>query len=311
MESIPDVTVQAYRPPDPAESLFMNVPFLQHINVTSLGDVTYQFNGFELTAPKLEPHTFYATYVAGEWDSIRLRRGDTVLDAGANVGDFTIRAARAVGPKGSVVAIEPSKSALQYLELNVARNKLENVRIVHGYLTSHAGSQWFSERGTYATPIENPVPERNSYRVRGYTLAELTTEVDTPCFNAIKMDIEGGEEDVFLDSTLLDGVRAIGVETHGSKADDLVVKALRARYTCVESYDVTRLLKAVVKSVLWSPFGLVYAECLSGGTATRALMQAALRKHPIPSLAIGSEIAIRYGHDGTTHSESHSTSISS
>src|SRR4051794_24641093 len=36
-----------------------------------------------------------------------LRSGDVFLDVGANVGYFTLAAARAVGPAGRVVAFEP------------------------------------------------------------------------------------------------------------------------------------------------------------------------------------------------------------
>ena len=37
-----------------------------------------------------------------------IRRGDTVLDVGAGIGEFSITASRLAGANGTVVAIEPS-----------------------------------------------------------------------------------------------------------------------------------------------------------------------------------------------------------
>ncbi|MDQ1019999.1 hypothetical protein QFZ43_006548 [Streptomyces afghaniensis] len=42
------------------------------------------------------------------WMRARLAPGDTVVDAGAHTGYFTVLASRLVGPAGRVVAIEPS-----------------------------------------------------------------------------------------------------------------------------------------------------------------------------------------------------------
>jgi FkbM family methyltransferase len=51
-----------------------------------------------------------------------VKPGDTVLDVGANIGYFTLLFARAVGPGGRVVAIEPDPENVALLTRNVARN---------------------------------------------------------------------------------------------------------------------------------------------------------------------------------------------
>jgi FkbM family methyltransferase len=58
-----------------------------------------------------------------------LRSGGTVLDLGAHVGAFTVKASRAVGPLGLVVALEPCLPNRQLLDRNVRENGLGNVRI--------------------------------------------------------------------------------------------------------------------------------------------------------------------------------------
>jgi len=55
------------------------------------------------------------------------RRGDTVLDVGANMGGFTVPLAERVGPSGEVHAFEPFRKVYQHLNANVALNGLTNV----------------------------------------------------------------------------------------------------------------------------------------------------------------------------------------
>jgi FkbM family methyltransferase len=56
-----------------------------------------------------------------------LKRGDVYVDVGANLGLFTLIAARLVGPIGHVYALEPSNQTFQRLEENVSLNRFTNV----------------------------------------------------------------------------------------------------------------------------------------------------------------------------------------
>lgn len=58
-----------------------------------------------------------------------MRRGDTVLDVGAHVGQFSVLAGRRVGPKGRVVAFEPQPGLADRLRRNLALNQLANVEV--------------------------------------------------------------------------------------------------------------------------------------------------------------------------------------
>ena len=55
------------------------------------------------------------------------RPGDTVLDVGGNIGWFSIIASRLVGPRGTVVAIEPDPLNASLLVDNLSRNGCSNV----------------------------------------------------------------------------------------------------------------------------------------------------------------------------------------
>lgn len=56
-----------------------------------------------------------------------LKPGNTILDVGANYGHFTMAAAAAVGPQGSVLAVEPNPVAYARLMCHVALNRLDQV----------------------------------------------------------------------------------------------------------------------------------------------------------------------------------------
>lgn len=57
-----------------------------------------------------------------------LRPGDTVVEARANIGVFTLPMAKAVGPAGLVLAVESNPVVFHTLNANLALNALENVR---------------------------------------------------------------------------------------------------------------------------------------------------------------------------------------
>src|SRR5579864_4180335 len=69
----------------------------------------------------------------------RINVGDTVFDVGANVGFYTLIAARGVGPTGRIVSFEPSPGNLQGLRDNIFANSFENVEIVTKAVSSATG----------------------------------------------------------------------------------------------------------------------------------------------------------------------------
>jgi FkbM family methyltransferase len=69
-----------------------------------------------------------------------LKPGDVFLDAGANIGLFTLLAAHLVGPEGFVVGVEPVAELFHSLQRSVVElNHLGNVICVHAALSSKAG----------------------------------------------------------------------------------------------------------------------------------------------------------------------------
>jgi FkbM family methyltransferase len=69
-----------------------------------------------------------------------LRPGDVVVDAGANVGQYTVGAAARVGPNGRVLAFEPAPLTSAMLRRNVELNRLPQVSLFAVALGEEEGS---------------------------------------------------------------------------------------------------------------------------------------------------------------------------
>lgn len=67
------------------------------------------------------------------------REGMCVFDVGANIGYYTLLAARAVGPSGRVYAFEPEPRNFGLLTRNIAENGFANVRPVNAAVSNSAG----------------------------------------------------------------------------------------------------------------------------------------------------------------------------
>lgn len=60
----------------------------------------------------------------------KLRSGDVFYDLGANLGFFSLLAARIVGPTGKVFSFEPDVQIAERLRRNAGRNGLSNIAVV-------------------------------------------------------------------------------------------------------------------------------------------------------------------------------------
>ena len=129
----------------------------------------------------------------------RLRPGDTFVDVGAHIGCVTALTAKLVGPRGTVVAIEPCPVVIPWLQETVTRNELTNVRMVASAVSDHdhelplfLGPNWnLGETTTVARP-----KLREQGRVLAAPLGSLLTREELATARMIKIDVEGGEDRV-------------------------------------------------------------------------------------------------------------------
>jgi len=124
-----------------------------------------------------------------------LRPGDSVLDVGANMGVYTVLAARLVGPAGSVHAFEASPAILPQLAANVRLNRLTNVRIHANAVADRCGGRAFSLATPENTGLSSlrPLAERTAGVTDVAAIALDSLLDDLPPIRLAKLDVEGAE----------------------------------------------------------------------------------------------------------------------
>ncbi|MDO8625999.1 MAG: FkbM family methyltransferase [Candidatus Magasanikbacteria bacterium] len=142
-----------------------------------------------------------------------------IADVGAHAGFFTLYA-KAINPAVEVAALEPEANNLIFLKKHLNENNISGVRIVAGALArasgegvlklspdSHNHELLLSKRGKLN---EGEIP------VKVYSLADLIKFSQSGKLALIKMDIEGGEYEVFAGATPEDfgNIGAIIMEYH-------------------------------------------------------------------------------------------------
>ena len=130
-----------------------------------------------------------------QWIRRALCPGDVFVDVGANFGYFTLLAARAVGPGGVVVAVEPSPVTAHRLDETLRRNGVRNVRVVLAAAAAEEGAVPFY-RAPWNDAEDSTVPQEGSEligEVRALPLPALLTETELRRVRVIKVDVEGGE----------------------------------------------------------------------------------------------------------------------
>jgi FkbM family methyltransferase len=130
-----------------------------------------------------------------------LKPGMTFVDAGANMGLYSLFAARKVGTSGRVLAIEPSQREQAILRRNVELNDLMNVSIVAVALSDQPGELDLmvaplekSGHNTLGAAFGHGAVLDHKERVRVVRLDDLLEEQGVGRVDVLKIDIEGGEE---------------------------------------------------------------------------------------------------------------------
>lgn len=125
-----------------------------------------------------------------------LKPGMCVADIGANIGLYAAVAAKAVGPTGLVVAIEPAPHNFALLERTAELNGFAQIRPIQaaagdrpGELALYLSDDNTGDNRIYATPAG----PRREVRVRCVRLDDLWASEAFPAPDVIKIDIQGAE----------------------------------------------------------------------------------------------------------------------
>ncbi|WP_317195045.1 FkbM family methyltransferase [Algoriphagus aestuariicola] len=135
-----------------------------------------------------------------------LTRGDTVVDAGANIGLISVFCGLRVGKDGMVMAFEPHPETIPILRRNIEVNGLSQVAIYECALGRSSGtakiySNLQINRG--AASMVDFVKGAPSFDIRVAVLDNILSELGPKRVRLLKVDVEGFEMEVLKGAKML------------------------------------------------------------------------------------------------------------
>ena len=268
---------------------------LKIMSLTSSNLVTLDFGDISLLVRHSEMFVFYATFIANENSKLRLRQGDTVLDFGANVGDFTVKAASSLRNTGRLIAIEPNHENVEIMKANLELNNIKDVTIIEGAISENDGFAYFNASGSVGSKIELQSAE-HLVRVKTYSMETFLSETDLQNKTnlKVKMDIEGAEKDALRNDLFLSKIKEISTELHGDDNVELIPRLLKSNGFEVSYYGIMNALKETVKALTLHPIDFFRIEHKSNYLAIKGLLGSLHSNNPIPSIN-NSSLKMIYG----------------
>ena len=147
--------------------------------------------------PKDYWHIVRDIWMDKEDEQLRMvQPGDVVVDAGATIGAFTVKAALQAGEKGHVFAFEPEPDNFRLLKSNTS--KLKNITLHRKALWNIEKMMEFWITATYRAghslgANNTAIIKRDNYSGHIHANTVTLDEVIDRKVNFLKMDIEGAE----------------------------------------------------------------------------------------------------------------------
>jgi FkbM family methyltransferase len=160
---------------------------------------------------RLDPHDVVSREIlmTGHWEpqtwqvmEPHVPAGGTFVDIGAHIGWYTLKAAKVVGLRGHVIAIEPDRDTLQKLRDNIRASGGEAVVVVEPVAAydSETTVPFYSapntntgERSLTLAAASQEGPIKASYSVPARRLDDILKELGVTRVDALKIDVEGAE----------------------------------------------------------------------------------------------------------------------
>lgn len=163
------------------------------------GKPLYHYNGIKIDSPGDSVEAYVEVFHDKVYDRGGIpQKGDVVIDIGAYVGMYSIRASKLVGSTGLVVAVEPLPSNLAYLENNL--DGLSNIKVVGCALSNYVGKgELYSSPSTAAHSMT--YKRKDFIKVKVTTLDRLVNDLGLSRVDYIKMDAEGSDLNILAGAT--------------------------------------------------------------------------------------------------------------
>jgi len=154
--------------------------------------------GAKLFIPSFDKGVFEDVYVNSFYDAFFTpQEGDTVIDIGAHIGAYSVKAGKRIGDSGTVLAIEPHPTSFGILLHNIAANDLRNVLPKNVALGSAEGTAYLNvgdDLKTVSGSIDGSA--HRGIEVGCRRLDDLLHEEGVSWVDIMKIDTEGVEADI-------------------------------------------------------------------------------------------------------------------
>lgn len=220
---------------------------------------------------------FYQTLYLKSYASLAVREGESVLDAGANIGTWAVLASRLVGDMGWVVAVEPDATNYRKLLRNLQLNGIANVHPVRRALWSVEGRVVRLEgEGCMVR-----VGDGGSQEVITDTIDSLAKSQGG--FDVIKMDIEGAEVEALRGAgDSLPRCRQLALEVHGRERL-VAVRALLEAGSFRSHISPAESLGAALRTALLHPLLTVNIEGHNKFRTSQRILRQLFGRAPDPA----------------------------
>ena len=162
-----------------------------------------------------------------------LRSGQVVFDVGANIGYYTLLAARQVGPSGHVVACEPSPRNISYLHRHVALNGATNVTVIPAGCYDRSGLVGFEAGTDWAAGhlVDHATPANGNRQLVAIVSLDEIVRASGLRPDVLKIDVEGAEMHVLqgASNTLSSWRPIVLLGVHSSELRSACTSFLAAR----------------------------------------------------------------------------------
>lgn len=170
-----------------------------------------------------------------------LQPGETYVDVGANIGYYTLLAARRVGPQGRVIAYEPDDDNFALLQANVALNDLVQVALFPYALADKpaSGRLYLSGDNFGDHRIYDAAGEQRASRAITLVNGDAHLGQQTARIDFLKIDTQGAEYFV------LQGLAGLLERNRDHLRMMLEVCPYGIRHAGADGHELVRLLEAL------------------------------------------------------------------
>jgi protein O-GlcNAc transferase len=168
-------------------------------------------DGTRIASPRaLSQMTAYVLEEQGDWFEAELpfvrallARGERALDVGANHGVYALAMARAVGPEGRVIAVEPASLVAERVRASARANGLASLEVRQSAVGDRVGEAWLATGASSELSSLASGETAGTERVPITTLDALAESERLASLAFVKLDVEGHE------IPALEGARAL------------------------------------------------------------------------------------------------------